>query len=111
MAETKPSLDNWVDFAGDFLKADLIAKFPVDLVAINVISELKDFKPQLFMETEYNGKKWKIQLNRTNQNFLRSKGIKAPKELIGKKLTFEKIKVNNPTTKTPTDSLLIVEIA
>lgn len=110
MTEAKPNLDNWADFAGEFLKADLVTSYPVVLVCTNVTSETKDFKPHLYMETEYSGKKWKIELNRTNQNFLRSKGIKAPKELIGKKITFEKVKTHNPTTKAPTDSLLITEV-
>lgn len=111
MSETTPSLDKWDDFAGEFLKCDLITKFPVELVVINVTSELKDFKSNLYIDTEYNGRKWKVQLNRTNQNFVRSKGITSPKALIGKKLTFEKIKTHNPTTKSPTDSLLIIDIA
>lgn len=108
--EKKPSLDNWTDFAGEFLKADLISKFPVVLVPIGITSENKDFKPHLYIEVEYNSKKWKIELNRTNQKFLREKGIKAPKEVIGRKITFEKVRTQNPTTKSPTDSLLITAL-
>jgi len=107
----KPSIDNWIDFAGDFLKAELINEWPVKLVAINVITEFdKDEKARLFIETEYMKKKWKLELNKTNQAFLKLNKVTSPKDIIGKVLTFDKIMVRNPSTNKQVPSFLMVKI-
>lgn len=109
--ETQPSLDGWEDFAGTYLKPDLVKEFPVQLPVVNVLSSFSDDKrPMLEIVTEYNGKDWNINLNKTNQNFLRAKGIKSPKEIIGKLLVFDKMKVRNPSTNSMVDSFVLVDV-
>jgi hypothetical protein len=111
MTEDKqPNLEKWDDFAGEYLKADLIAEFPVKLVPLTINATYDDGRPRLIIEVEYNEKTWKIELNKTNQNFIRSKGIKSPMEIVGKVLSFDKIKVRNPSTNTQVDSLAIIDI-
>lgn len=106
-----PKTDSWDDFAGDYLKPDLIKEFPVKLPVINISSSFsEDKRPMLEIETEYNGKSWKLNLNKTNQNFLRANGIKSPKEIIGKVLVFDKMKVRNPSTNSMVDSFVIDKI-
>ena len=93
MTEKTPNLDRWDDFAGEYLKADIINEFPVTLIPVTAQAEFDEGRARLVLEVEYNEKTWKLELNKTNQNFLRNNGVKAPKEIIGKKLVFDKIKV------------------
>jgi hypothetical protein len=111
MEEKQPSLEGWEDFAGEYLKADLIKEFPVTLVPVEIDAAFEDGRARLAIKTEYNGKTWKLELNKTNQNFLRANGITSPKAIIGKKLVFDKIKVRNPTTGGQVDSFLIIKVA
>ena len=105
-------LDSWQDFAGEYLKADLIAEFPVVLVPIDVFAfyDEERKKSRLVISVEFMRREWKFELNKTNQSFIRNKGIKSPKALIGKKLTFEKVKVRNPQTNSMVFSLLITNV-
>lgn len=48
-------------------------------------------------------------LNFTNASFVKTK-VKAPKDLIGKKLSYEKIKVQNPTTKKTVDGISLINV-
>lgn len=108
--EKQPRLDTWDDFAGDFIKAEYIKTFPFSCAILGVTSEVEDGRNKLIVEIEYSARKWKWDLNKTNQNFIRSSGIPSPKALIGKKITVDKIKVRNPTTGSMVDSLIITKI-
>ena len=107
--ETKPSVDNWDDFAGDYLKAEYIKSYPAELVCIDVETAFEEDKPKIIAVVEYNEKEFKFQLNKTNQSVVK-KVCKSPKELIGKKLTVQKIKQRNPTNNSLVDSILIEKI-
>ena len=107
---TKPRTDVWDDFAGEYLKADLVKEFPLKVVVKNIEAVNLDGKPLISVCVEYNKKDWKITLNKSNQNFLRSHGVKSPKEVIGKVLTFEKVKARTPNGQA-VDSLLICDIS
>ncbi len=106
----QPRLDSWDDFAGEYLKADLIKEFPCPLAVKDVKAGYEDGRAKLVIVVEYNSRDWKIDLNKTNQTAIRAAKIKSPKEIIGKKLTFVKIKQRNPTTNTMVDSLLIESV-
>jgi len=105
----KPSVDNWDDFAGDYLKAEYIKSYPAVLVVINVETEFDEDKAKLIAVVEYNEKEFKFQLNKTNQAVVK-KICASPKELIGKKLTVQRIKQRNPATNSLVDSILIDKI-
>ena len=108
-AEKQPDLDSWDDFAGDYLKAEFIKEFPCTVICINMYGEVEDGRNKLIAEVEYNERKWKFDLNKTNQSFMRLSKL-MPKDLIGKKIVVDKTKVRNPSTGGMVDSLIIVEI-
>lgn len=109
MENNEINLENWDDFAGDYIKAEHIKEFPGKLVCIGIEGYQQDGKAKLKAEVEYNGKKWKFDLNKTNQNFIKFENL-MPKDIIGKVITVDKTKVMNPTIKRMVDSLIIVEI-
>lgn len=107
----QPRLDQWTDFAGQFLKADMIDAFPITLVVNDVTSYFdEDKEAHLILEFGYKAKKWKFECNKTNQKTIKDAGILSPLALKFKKITFEKIKVRNPSTKQMVDSLSIVKV-
>ena len=54
--------------------------------------------------------KYIFTLNVTNKRFLKENGIKAPKDVVGNKVTLKKVLATNPETKKEVDSLRICEI-
>lgn len=106
-----PSLDDWVDFAGDFLKAELVKEWPVRLGVISVTTEFdKDEKARLFITTEYLKKTWKLELNKTNQAVLKKNKIEKPSDIKDRVLTFEKIMVRNPSLNIQVPSFLLIKV-
>jgi hypothetical protein len=109
--DKQPNLDSWDDFAGEWIKADYISEFPAKLVCIGVEGASENGKPKLIANVEYKQRKWKFDLNKTNQNFIRASGITKPKLLIGKVLVVDKTKVRNPSLNQMVDSLVIIDIS
>ena len=107
--EKQPDLDSWDDFAGDYIKAELVKEWPCVFVCVGVDATTEDGRNKLIATIEYKGRSWKFDLNKTNQKFIRTK-ISAPKELAGVKITCDKIKVRNPTTQSMVDSLIITSL-
>ena len=110
MDEQKPNLDNWNDFAGDFLKVELIKEFPLIVVPTKVDAGFEEGKAKLIIEFFYMNRNWKLGLNKTNQDVLRKAGLVSPNAMVGKKLTFDKIKARNPTLGIMVDSLILVKV-
>lgn len=109
--KNKPRFDQWTDFAGKFLKAEFVDSFPLTLVCIAVDGNFdNEGDAHLFLDVEYKSKKWKWELNKTNQKIARNLGIQKPMDFVGKKITYNKIKVFNPGTKQQVDSLSISKI-
>lgn len=109
--KNQPRMDQWTDFAGKYLKADMIDAFPSLHVVIGISSYFDDDDDaHLVIQIEYKSKKWLFELNKTNQAFIKKSGVKSPREIIGKKITFEKIKARNPSTKQMVDSLSIIKV-
>lgn len=109
MTDKKPNLDRWDDFSGEFIKTDLV-KFPFTIVPVSINSEYDEqMKPRLHITFSYNDRDWKMELNKTNQNFIRANNI-VPKKIIGKKLTFSSIMVRNPSLNKQVPSFLLSKI-
>lgn len=110
--ENEPRSDTWEDFAGEYLKCDLIKEFPLIVVAKDIILfyDKEEEKPRMDLIVEFHNKDWKIGVNKTNQQFMRSNGVTFPREIIGKKLTFNKIKVRNPSLNKLVDSFNLEKI-
>ena len=104
-------LNSWQQYAGEYLKTDIVSEFPLVVVPKEILGWMdSNDKPRLAIVIEYMKKDWKIELNKTNQMFIRNNKIKSPKDLVGKKLTFDKVKVRNPQLNTMVDSLLLTKI-
>jgi hypothetical protein len=103
------NLEVWDDFTGEYIKTDIVKKYPVTFVPVSLEAEKIEDKLKLVITFQYNERDWKLNLNKTNQNFIRSKGL-MPKQIIGKQLVFDKIKVRNPSTNTQVDSFIITDI-
>jgi len=113
MTQTKQKeLDtsSWSDFAGEYLKAEFVDTFPAILVCTGIETIQRESGAGLIALVEYNKRKWKFDLNKTNQSVIRASGIKAPRDIIGKKFLVEKIKVRNPSSNTQVDSLVISQV-
>ena len=108
--EQQPDLNSWDDFAGEYLKTEFVTDFPLIVVPTKLEAGYdKDDKPRLTINFLYKGKNKKLELNRTNQTFIRNSKL-MPKQIIGKKLYFDKVKVRNPSTNSQVDSFLLVKI-
>lgn len=105
----KPNLDGWDDFSGDFLKCENVKEFPLIIVPVDVESEFRDGKPKLSVVFEYQGKNRKMGINKTNQEVIKKNNL-SPRGIIGKKLTFSKIKVRDPTKNAMVDSFFLEKI-
>lgn len=105
----QPTLDDWEDFSGDYLKAEDV-KFPFQVVPVQLEAEFDEKnRARLTIVFELKGRHRKIELNKTNQTFVK-KGNVMPKELVGKKLTFEKTMVRNPSSGEQVPSFLMNRI-
>lgn len=105
--ENKPSVEDWGDFSGVYLKPEDVAEWPLVAVPIDIETEFNEGKAKLSIITEYKGRTRKIGINKTNIDILKSAGMQAPKQLIGMKLFFDKTKVRNPSTGGMVDSFVI----
>jgi hypothetical protein len=103
------NLDSFTDFAGDFIKAAYVDEPQAVLVCVGVEYQQQSGKNKLILNVEYSQRKWKFSLNMTNLSFVSSK-VSSPKELIGKKISVDKIPANNPVTHEIVDALRIIKI-
>jgi len=106
-----PNTKSWEGFIDTYLKTEHIEEFPARVVVLDVNSVLSpNKKVQLIFDVEYNKKKFKWNCNKTNMRKLENAKLGSPFSAIGKVLTFEKIRVQNPSTKQSVDSLEVIEI-
>ena len=105
------NLDSWDDYLGNWLKPENVPTVPATAIVIGIRSD-KDPQDenQVVLTLNYASKKWDFSLNKTNMKFIKETVKLMPKQLKDKKLTFTKIKVRNPSTKTMVDSLLIEKV-
>lgn len=105
------NLDNFDDFVSDNyikgtdLKSDKVTVVVTDIEAITQ----KNNKNQLVVSFEYDKKDWKFGLNATNTKKV-TEFVKAPKELLGKKLHLKKVLATNPDTKKEVESIRIEKV-
>lgn len=110
MTDKTPNLDNWNEFAGSFLKTDLVTEWPFKCVCKDIGSKFEDDgKARFWIITEYKDKTFKLGLNATNIKVVQQSKF-MPKELIGKIFYFDKIKVRNPATNAMVDSFFLTKI-
>jgi len=112
MSETEPSVDSWDGFITNFLKAEYIEgnEGIFDCIDMKMVTYPNSKDPILSLGLQREDEKFVFDLNVTNMAFLKKNGIKAPKEIIDKKITIGKIKVMNPKTKQEVDGLRITKV-
>lgn len=106
MSENNTSADSWDGLLSNYLKAENLEEDTEVLVCVGVNVKEKDMD----LEIERKGKKYLFGMNTTNKVFLKTNGITAPKEVIGKKLTFKKGMAMNPQLKKEVPSLRITKV-
>jgi len=97
----------WDDYINVFLKADDVKSQNDEYVCIKIEEVVFDDKKNLRLTLERVPDKFLFDLNKTNLDFIKSKGIKHPKEIVGKRLKFRKVTVTNPTSKKEVEGLRI----
>lgn len=113
--EEQNRLDSWDSFTlGQYLKAEDLRDNKEPYVCVRVeLEEVKrkdgDIQQILVLTLQKNGVDVKFSVNKTNAKFL-SQAIGKPRDLIGRTVFFEKIKVRDPSTDKIVDSLLINQI-
>ena len=105
MSETT-NAESWDGLLTNYIKASNLEGQTDVFVCTGVNIEARDMTLNLERAEE----KFVFGLNVTNKLFLKNNGISKPKEVIGKKLTLEKVKAFNPTLKQEVDSLRIIKV-
>lgn len=109
MSDEQPTDESWDGLLSNYLKAEDLKDFTGHLVCTDVDVYMNDKdEPQMDIEVEVNGRSKIWGLNKTNRNKLKELGLEKPKALIGKKITYKKVTVQNPNTKKEVESLRIV---
>ena len=109
MTGQEENLDSWDGFLGsNFLCADDVQGEDHEFICVGIDLDRENQRPMLDLESGAIKTKWS--LNVTNATFVKNAGIKSPKNLIGKKITFKKVLVRNPQTKKEVEGLRIKEI-
>ena len=104
-------MNNWDDFLGKWLKAEMVKTWPALFIPIKVSGSIDDEdNAQLIYTGEFQGKKKDWQPNKTNIDLMREYGIVSPTALIGKKIYFKKVMNFNPQIKKKVPSLEIEKI-
>lgn len=105
--ENGREIKGWDGYITNFLKSDDVKEN--DWFAIvhveSVLGDRDDERLRLHLENSPN--KYVFDLNKTNTVWLKEQRIGHPKELVGKKIQFRKVMVNNPQSKKEVESLRI----
>ena len=111
MSENQSEVGGFDKYINNFLKAEDVVSVEDEYVCVNVTEANFDGKASIRLDLQRSPDKYIFDLNKSNAVFVKNAGLKHPKELIGKKLTFEKVRVFNPSLKKEVDGLRIKSIA
>lgn len=102
---------NWKDFTGSkFLKADEVDNENDAYAVIDITIHEEEDNKRLRLSLQREQKEWVFDLNKTNSSFIQNTGVPNPKDLVGKKIYFRKVLVNNPQTKSEVESLRVCKV-
>lgn len=104
--EDKTLKESWDNVVKTFLKAEHLKEPKGKFVVHDLEIVDNDGIKKLHLSVTVEDKDYTFIPNWTNTTFLK-KNSKSPKDLIGKVLTYEKIKQRNPITNQMVDSILI----
>jgi len=101
--------DNWAAFGGEYLKAIDVVSDKDEYAVVGVSSKTEEGKGEvLHLELERGGYKKLFGCNKTNTYAVQAQCPSSPKDVIGRIVTFNKAKVNNPKTGELVDGLRLV---
>lgn len=100
------STESWTGILKNYLKADNLTNRVETFACVDVVVDGESME----LELQRNEEQFTFTLNVTNKVFLKNSGITAPKDVIGKKVTLEKVKAMNPSIKKEVDSLRIIKV-
>ena len=102
----KTNIESWDGLLTNYVKASNLEGQTDIFVCTGVMVEAE----KMSLNIEKAEEKFVFGLNTTNKVFLKNNGIAKPKDVIGKKLTLEKVKAFNPTLKQEVNSLRVIKI-
>lgn len=106
MSEQK-SIDSWDGLLINYLKAENLQSEEDVYVCIGLERDGEELKLLL----EFKEKNWVFSMNKTNMTFLKSESkMEAPRDVIGKKITFKKTMAMNPQIKKEVPALRIIKV-
>jgi hypothetical protein len=114
--ETNGTLnDSWDEYiSGNFLKSEHVENDNQAFICMKIESVIdtrnESNEKRLRLALESKNINYDMDLNKTNAAKCKELGIKAPKELIGKKIYFKKVLVRNPKINKEVESLRIWKI-
>lgn len=109
---SRNNLDSWDKFSGSYLKADMV-KSDSDFFVCTNLNETEDDKtgnPKLQLILERENIELMFDLNKSNIQILKDLKVLAPKDLIGKKIFFNKVMARNPQLNKEVPSLRISKV-
>ena len=110
MTETQ-EVGGWDSYLNNFLKAANVKDETQEFVCFSLEESKNDGEKVLRLHVEALGEKFLFDLNKSNTALLKnSEGINHPKDVVGKKITFNKVMAMNPTLKKEVESLRIKEV-
>lgn len=93
---------NWAAFGGEWLKAIDVLNNTDEYVIVGVDSKFEEGKGEvLHLTVEREGTQKKFGCNKTNTYAIQVSYPEKPEDVIGKVITFNKVKVNKPGTNPP----------
>jgi len=102
-------MKSWDGFLGSFfLSVDDVASEEDCFVCVAVELDTENDRPMIIIQKDKIT--YKKSLNVTDAKFVHGGGIKAPVDLIGKKIYFKEISVWSPSAKKNVQSLRIVKV-
>jgi len=104
-------MGGWEDYIGSsFLKAENVTGPEQVFVVTNAEEAGLEEEKIVRLNLESGKDKYLFDLNKTNSIFLKNNGITHPLKLVGKRITFKKVLVNNPKTKKEVEGLRIASV-
>ena len=91
---------NWAAFGGEWIKAVEVLNNTDEYVIVSVDSKTEEGKGEvLHLIIERNGKEQKFGCNKTNMYAVQQQCPQSPEDVIGRVITFNKVKVAKPGTE------------
>ena len=97
--------DTWAAFGNEWLKAIEVKNDTDEYAIVGVDSQKEDSKTTLVLLLQRGELEKKFGCNQTNKQAVQLECEKSPKDAIGRKITFFKVKTNKPGTTEIVDGL------